>query len=194
MVEITNVNIRLNKEKILRRLGYNEKNKLDKRVESIIDKQIQEGYSLIDPYVVYKDLGIEYVKEDEIRLKNAFFIKCKALANILKKADKATLIAVTIGEGLEKPSGDLTADSIRDAIGSEAVEELAIAVNELITKRAKSAGYKTLFRFGVGYGGWDIKDQKKILELLKPKDIELGTRYIMHPRKSITALIGWEKE
>ena len=56
------------------------------------------------------------------------------------------------------------------------------------------AGYKTLFRFSVGYGGWGIQDQKKILELLKPKNIELGNGYIMEPRKPITALIGWEKE
>jgi len=55
-------------------------------------------------------------------------------------------------------------------------------------------GYKTLFRFSVGYGWWNLKDQKKILKLLKPKNITLGKGYIMHPRKSITALIGWEKE
>lgn len=194
MPEIKNIKIELKKDNILRRLGHRLENKLDKRVESLIDKEIQEAYTLIDLYATYKDFEIESVKDDKIKLKNTFLIKCKNLANILKKANKATLIVVTIGDELEKTTGDSTIEVIRDAIGSEAVEELAIKVNELITKRAKLAGYKTLFRFSVGYGGWDIKDQKKILDLLKPKNIKLGNGYIMHPRKSITALIGWGKE
>jgi len=40
----------------------------------------------------------------------------------------------------------------------------------------------------------NIKEQKNILNLLNPKKIKLGSGFIMHPRKSITALIGWEKE
>ena len=194
MGEIKNIKIEIVKDRVLRRLGYKLENKLDKRVESLIDKELEEAYSLIDVCAVYEDLEIEFVKEDEIKLKNAFLIKSKNLAKILKKAEKATLIAVTIGDKIEKTTGDATIDVIRDSIGSEAVEELAIKVNELITKRAKLKDYKTLFRFSVGYGGWDIKDQKKILDLLKPKNIKLGKGYIMDPRKSITALIGWEKE
>ena len=104
------------------------------------------------------------------------------------------LIAVTIGDKLEKPTGDEMVDKIRFTIGSEAAEALAVSVNKDITKRAKLQGYKTLFRFSVGYGRWELKDQKKIFDLLKPKKIILGNDYKMHPIKSITALIGWEKE
>ncbi len=189
MGEIRNIEIKIDKKHVLRRLG----NKLDKKVRLLIDQEIGKAHSLVEPYAVFKDLEIEFVKEDRIQLKNAFLIKCKNLAKILRTADKATLIAVTIGDNLEKPVDSLT-DNIRFAIGSEAAEYLAVAVNKIITKRAKLKGYKTLFRFSVGYGGWELKDQKKIFDLLKPKKIRLGNDYKMHPIKSITALIGWEKE
>ena len=147
---------------------------------------------MLDVYCVYKDFKIEYVKEDKVKLKN-FIIKSRNLARILENAEKGSLIAVTIGDELEKKTGDLMIDVVRDAIGSEAVEELAIQLNKIITNKAKLAGYKTLFRFSVGYGGWDIKDQKKIFSLLKPKKIKLLKNYMMVPRKSITAFIGWER-
>jgi len=82
---------------------------------------------------------------------------------------------------------------VRDAIGSEAVETLAVQVNKKISERARQKGYNTLFRFSVGYGGWDIKDQKKIFNVLKPKRIKLMNDYRMKPKKSITAFIGWER-
>ena len=128
MGEIKNIKIDVPKEKVLRRLGHKLGAKLDKRIESLIDKEIEEAYSLIDSFAVYEDLDIEFVKEDEVKLKNVFLIKSKNLAKILTNAKKATLIAVTIGDELEKTIGDSTIDVIRDAIGSEAVEALAIKV------------------------------------------------------------------
>ena len=193
-MEIKNIKIRIDRKNVLKRLGHRLKTETDERINRLIDEQINEAYSMIEPYCVYKDIGIAHVKDDEIKLKNAFLIKSSNLAKILRKADKATLIAITIGDELERRTGDLLVDAIRDAIGSEAVEELANEVNRQITKRAKLAGYKTLFRFSVGYGGWDLKDQKKILNILKTKRIKLGKGYIMHPRKSVTALIGWERK
>jgi len=193
-MEIKNIKIRIDRKNVLKRLGHRLKTETDERINRLIDEQINEAYSMIEPYCVYKDLDIAHVKDDEIKLKNAFLIKSSNLAKILRKADKATLIAITIGDELERRTGDLLVDAIRDAIGSEAVEELANEVNRQITKRAKLAGYKTLFRFSVGYGGWDLKDQKKILGVLKAKRIKLGKGCIMHPRKSVTALIGWERK
>lgn len=194
MPELTNIKIELNKENILKRLGHSPKIKIDERLNGLIDSELDNAYCLIDPYCIYKDLEIESVKEDKIKLKDAFIINSRPLANILKDAKKATLIALTIGNGLEKRTENLLIDSIRDAIGSEAAEELARTINRQITKRAESLGYKTLQRFSAGYGNWDVKDQEKIFKLLNPKEIKLGGNYIMHPMKSITAIIGWKKQ
>ena len=154
MVELTNVKIEISKEKVLKRLGA--KKKVDSRIKKIVEKEIENVYSLLDVYCVYKELDIEFVKGDEIKLKDGFTMKSKNQGRILENAKKGTLIAVTIGDEIEEKTGDLTVDVIRDAIGSEGVEELAVQLNKIITNKAKLGGYKTLFRFAVGYGGWDI--------------------------------------
>ena len=80
------------------------------------------------------------------------------------------------------------------AIGAEAVEELANQINDSITGRAEDEGYKTIERFSVGYGDWELKHQQDIFHVLKPKFVKLDKRNIMHPMKSISAIVGWEKK
>ena len=120
-------------------------------------------------------------------------IKSERLAEHLAGCDKATLMAVTIGKGIEKETNDVLRDLLRDAIGTEAVEALADKVNDIVKKNAKQKGYKTKWRFSVGYGDWNIEDQKHILEALKADFVTLSESFMMSPKKSVTAIIGWNK-
>ncbi|MBW2981104.1 hypothetical protein KY360_06840 [Candidatus Woesearchaeota archaeon] len=187
-MNITNLKIKIPKKEVLNRLGYKAGVTKESNLH-LVDEQLQEAYSLIDPKAVYKDFDI-VVKNGSISLKGSFTIKSKTLAKRLKDCKKATLVALTIGPGLEKKTKDLVTNVIRDAIGSEAVEELANEVNKIITQHAKLKGYKTIARYSVGYGDWDIKDQPKILKALNVRFIKTGKSYMMKPRKSITAIIG----
>ncbi len=190
MMELTNIKIKISKEKVLKRLDM--PCEADKRIDLMIDKEIEEAYTLFEPYCIYKEVIVEKVTENEVKL-DVFTVQSRNLARIMKKAKKATLMAVTIGAELEKRTGNITIDTIRDAIGSIAVESLADELNEIISNKAESENYKTLFRFSAGYCDWSIEDQKKIINVLKPKKIKLLSSHMMYPQKSISAIIGWEK-
>ena len=77
-----------------------------------------------------------------------------------------------------------------------AVEEVAEAVDDIIKQKAKVAGYKTTKLFSCGYGDWQIENQDEILRLLDADKIGVTVNEVHHmiPRKSITAVLGWEKK
>jgi len=187
------ISFQIPKDKVLRRLGYTSKTKLDKRTDDIINNEIEHASKLIKPSFVYGDLTVKSVTDDEIVF-DRLSIKSKILSNKFNNVKKATIFIVSIGEELEKKTGKTLTDALRDAIGSEAVEEFAEHLNEQITHRAAAEGYKTLSRFSVGYGDWEIKHQKDIFRVLKPTFVSLGAGNIMHPQKSISAIVGWEKK
>ena len=50
-------------------------------------------------------------------------------------------------------------------------------------------------RYSPGYGDWDLPVQREVLELVEAKSIGLSLTetFILQPRKSVTAVIGWER-
>lgn len=75
-----------------------------------------------------------------------------------------------------------------DAIGSAAVEAFCDILNDKLKE-----GKECKPRFSCGYGDFDIKNQKKILEFsdaYKMIGITLSESYMMTPKKSVTAIVG----
>lgn len=189
-MNVTNIRIKIPEKDVLARLGYKE-GVTDERNLHLVDEQVQEVYSLIEPKASYKDFDVS-VKDKVIELKNGFTIHSSTLAKRLENSKKVTLFAITIGNEISAKTNDIVADTIRDAIGSEAVEELANNVNEIINQRIKLAGFKPIARYSVGYGDWGIADQTKIIQSLNANFITVAPNHRMSPVKSVTAIIGWE--
>jgi hypothetical protein len=187
---VSNLKIKIPEKDVLTRLGYKEGVTEESNL-SLVDEQIQESYSLIEPKASYKDFDIS-VNDNVIELKNGFTIHSSTLAKRLENSKKVTLFAITIGDEISKKTNELVIDTIRDAIGSEAVEELANNVNDIINQRIKLAGFKPIARYSVGYGNWNIEDQSKIIQSLNANFITVAPNHRMAPIKSITAIIGWE--
>lgn len=200
---VSKIEIRIPREEVLKVLRHNKETTiLDKTTSGLIDHLIEEGKRLAEPKAVYRDFWVKGSTEHAIILQGAGFdLLGASTVHHLWNAEGVTLFVVTIGHGLDKrvqeftKEGNMSSASVLDAVGSVAVEYLADYINELITENAMHAGYKTTKRFSPGYGDWQLKEQKGLLNLLNAGQIgvTLTSGYQMNPQKSISGVVGWHK-
>ena len=117
----------------------------------------------------------------------------EALSFVLKNSKETIILAVTTGIEIDRLISRLYLKNdpsafFMDAIGSAAVESLADYVTDKICM-----GIEATNRFSPGYADFSLVFQKDLLARLNSNQtvgITLNDRFIMTPRKSITAIIG----
>ncbi len=188
--------IQLNKETILKSLAYRISREISKHsLDRMIEEELRESFSLIDPIGIYETFPIRLKKGYTIDIKGGFRISSKKLSKWLGESSDLAVMAVTIGDRLEKKASDLLNQGesargfILDAIGSHAVERVADLMERQISSQV---GFRAKRRFSCGYSDWELSDQKKIVGLLEAEQIgiEVTKNFLMIPEKSITAVIG----
>lgn len=120
------------------------------------------------------------------------------IAAHLRGCDRAVLLAVTLGAGVDRQIhlagiGDIAAGVASDALASALAEQMADAAEKALRQWAAEQGRYLTFRFSPGYGDWPIAVQPLVAELLdSPRRIGLHVTdsCLLMPRKSVTALLG----
>ena len=133
-----------------------------------------------------------------IEAERPLILENPSIINHLSGCRKIIVLALTIGDALEKKAaalfeaGNYTAGLLLDAAGSAAVEAAADKVNDYLTSLAAREGLHSVMRFSPGYGDWKITVQPRLLELAGSNQIGLSAApsCMLVPRKSITAVIG----
>lgn len=200
---VKDLQVKIPREEVLRLLKHKKETTLvDERTSDLINKLIEEGKTLLEPKVLYKDYSVKSIGGQSVVLEACgFTLLGKSTEHRLWNAKKVTLFAATIGPALEKKIQELTKQgnianaAILDAIGSVAVEAVVGFVNDEANRRAKEAGFKTVNRFSPGYGDWELKEQKGLLQQLNSSQIGISvtSAYLMQPEKSVSGAIGWVK-
>lgn len=191
----------IDKSEVLRYLGYTNQT-IDLNIENLLNECILEINTLISKKYVYNIFDME---KDNISvvLKNTILtMESKDIANHLAQSDKCVLMAATLGLDVDMriayySKTDVTKGLIMDACASAAIETICDEVQEIIRKEACDHGYHITSRFSPGYGDLPIHLQKSIIQVLKAYPtigLTATEDYIMLPRKSVTAIIGWQKE
>jgi hypothetical protein len=173
--------IRLRRDEISRLLGYGHR-PLPVRVERLVEEVEKEAAPLLRP------VGAR------LRMNAAAL----ARSPYLRDVGEAVLCLVTIGPALEEAvdahhaSGELSRSLVLNALGSAAVEAAAESAGEIIRREAGGEGLLCSRRFSPGYGGWDITEQRWILEALEAErlGVSLTEGCMMVPRKSITFAVN----
>ncbi len=195
--------LRLRKSEVLRYLGYRRHaTELTPRVDHLLDDCLAEAPALITGRAVTVDLeaavragGVQVLSPAGRQLE----LKSVRLADHLQGCRRLTLLVVTAGPGLEDfaaaemLAGNYARGVIFDAIGSEAVEAAADAVEAEVAGRAAAEGAATTWRFSPGYGDWSLDAQPALLELTGAAGlgISLTEAQMLKPQKSVSAVIGW---
>lgn len=194
--------ININKEEVLRYLGYNGQN-IDINLNDKIDFCIDETKDNVDIKYTYEVFDIETdIDSNTVSFKDCNFkIHSKDVSKLLINCDQCILMAVTLGFRIEQnirrySYNNLTKGIIIDSCATTSVEEVCDRLQQHINyKFSKENKYLTM-RYSPGYGDLDIKINKEILNLLnanKTIGVSVTDAGIMMPRKSVVALIGVSK-
>ncbi|HYG58820.1 MAG TPA: hypothetical protein VD902_12250, partial [Symbiobacteriaceae bacterium] len=119
----------------------------------------------------------------------------RTLARLLREGTGVTLVAATLGPGVEELTSRLFAEeeyalaTAVDAAGSALVQSLSLYVQRHVA--AGGAGLTALY--GPGYGDWDILDQVGLTEAAGGAlaGIECSPACYLNPQKSLVGLLGW---
>lgn len=168
---------RIARREVARLLGY-PPGPLPERVEDIIEEVERQAPLLVQPTGVYSLL-----ENDDFRH-----------SRFLGGVERVALGLVTIGDGVERAveryreQGLLAPALIFDAFGSAAAEAAADAAEAAIRAGVERDDMRCSRRFSPGYGGWDVGEQRWIIDALTARDVgvTLTDGCMMTPRKSVT--------
>jgi len=196
MKVIENIPIEVEKEEVLKSLGYYRKKKsvLSPSIDALIEEEMKKAKGLIRGKGIYIILPVESKSKSEIVLKN-ISLKGKAIVRAMAKAKEIALFVDTVGPALEAEVNRLyqrdeyTKATILDTIGSVAADEGAEYLNLIIVEKVEK---KSTPRFSPGYGDWDLSIQKRLLEVIQASKIGVtcNEAFFMIPRKSVSAVVG----
>lgn len=187
MKVLTNIPIELSFDEIVMLL-QKEGTKRKKPNKQLI-LEIQEQISLAKKYI------------DTKAIYDIFDSKILYPRDLFTLSEKTILAIVTISNELEEKISELLAEGslsqgvILDAIASQAAEDLAEKVYQLIIKEHKELVTNKQYtkRFSPGYCRWELAEgQKMIFDLLPAKaiNVRLSPSMLMIPRKSVSFAIN----
>jgi hypothetical protein len=190
--------IEINKQQVLRNIGYQADAEPPARIMSLIDDYLDNINDLIDPayYYVIRDILLVYGSTTIIE--GPVILKSEVVGRLLERCDKVAVFVVTIGEWLEEMVQNLSREgsvlqaSVLDAVGSGAVEALVESVYYRIQRLVNIEGLDTSRRLGPGHCDWDISQQQAVFQVLNEDwdRVQLTPDYLMVPRKSASGIIG----
>lgn len=185
----------MNKAEILRYLRTSSKTD-DERLLSLIDECCIEVNDCVRPKTLHRIFDCT-VNETELVIDNYHF-NSKRLADNLYGCDSVCVFGATLGVECDRLLRTYAAKDIAKAMVLQAC--LASKIEEVCDElelKLKSDGLILRQRYSPGYFDLDIKENKKIFELLeltKRIGIAITDTYQMLPTKSVTAFIGIEND
>lgn len=188
----------INKKEVLRYLGYRNQ-EISDELDAFIDLCIAECERTARPGSVYRIFDIVRTNGGIDLAGTAVTLKGSSITAHLKSCTKCALMAATLGAGIDNliytaQRLNITKALILDACASDMVERVCNDLNRQITREAAKFGFKTNYRFSPGYGDLALETQPEILSLLDAQraiGLTCTADFLMTPRKSVTAVIGF---
>lgn len=185
----------MNRAEILRYLRTSSETD-DARLLSLIDECCEEVNDSVKPKTLHRIFDCT-VNADSVAVEGCVF-KSERLAENLKGCKRVCIFGATLGTECDRllrtyASNDITRSVVLQACLASKIEEVCDSLEDSL----KSSGLVLRRRFSPGYFDLDIKENKKIFELLeltKRIGLAITDTFQMVPTKSVTAFIGVEND
>lgn len=169
-------------------------------IKGNIREVIASTETAMQPKACYGRFSIEVKGDGRILLPYGEVISHDLTRNLCS-CKEIFLFAATIGAEYDRllrrtRLTSMAKAAILQAVGAAAVESLCNKLNHDLRKDAEAGGYKAHPRYSPGYGDYALENQKGIFAILQPSryiGLSLMDTLIMAPEKSVTAVIGLEK-
>jgi hypothetical protein len=190
--------IAIDRKQICHYIGYDDHHKLSARVSSLVDDYSKHAHHLINPTYSYVIKDVHWARGSIAFIEDSIIFKSQVVAQLLERCEQVALFVVTIGKYLEGIAWKLARDglilqaTVLDAIGSDAVEQVADFVQNKIEGIAEAQGLVISRRFSPGYCDWNIGQQRMLFHALtgNTAGVRLTGECLMVPQKSISGIIG----
>lgn len=187
---------------ILKRMGYNRHLSIVPPAHAArLDRLIDDAFVLCQPMGRLLILPVTGRSEEELILGETMVLRSASLAKLLLESNEAVLMAVTVGAEVVRETTALVnagagADAlVYDAVASEVTDAGLDWLQTMLARELPRRGLRqTKHRFSPGYGDLGLEAQAEIFRLLRLDELglNLNEHYIMHPEKSVTAIVGLE--
>ncbi|HEY90632.1 MAG TPA: hypothetical protein G4O07_02240 [Dehalococcoidia bacterium] len=190
--------INIDEEKVLADIGYNGNCGPPARMRTLVHEYARNATQLINPAYTHVIRNIDFVVGRTVYIEGGSTFKSHVISGLLKNCEQVAVFALTIDSYLEEAASQLADDGlvvqarVLDAIGSNAVEQVAEHIHKMITATASIQGLVTSQRFSPGYCDWNIVQQEMLFRTMNGSSsfIKMTDRYLMIPQKSISGIMG----
>lgn len=197
MIYINFSSLKIDRDEVLRYLGHNGQ-KIDDNMIGLIDECRREVVNIISPRFVYRYMNVRSDEDGVIVEGTNLVLRGSDIKNHLKDSTECALLAVTLGNEVERKTRqyeriNLTKGIILDACATTAVEEVCDMVEAEIKEYAEKKNMGITFRYSPGYGDLPLDIQGSFLNVLdaqKKIGLTASQNNLLFPRKSVTAIIG----
>jgi len=197
---IRDIPLSLKIKEVLRRAGIKEHSKLKPKAETSICEllvSVDEAH-LLEPAIAYEIYPITKLGRNKVSLDGGAALRCSLIYSVFPQAKELAVLVCTISPRLEEKVADYFGRSeslqgmLLDAIGSVAVDSLALEMCRLIAGEASSRDLQAGSPLSPGSPGFPITEQWQMLNLVPAEEIgvSLASTAIMIPRKSVSMVIG----
>lgn len=191
--------LKIQREEVLRYLGYRNQN-IDEELIRKIDKIRRESIVVFRPKNIFSLHKIEIQDKKIFVDKTNLIIQSNDMFNLLKDSDRIYLLAVTLGNDIERLTRKYEKISMMDAVildacATTAIEEYCDNLEKDLEKELKE-GESFTFRYSPGYGDLSLDIQNDLVNILNCErtiGLKVSEHKLLFPRKSVTAILGVTK-
>lgn len=185
----------MNRAEILRYLRTSSQTD-DERLLTLIDACCEEVNSCVKPKTLHRIFDCR-VTDDSLVIGDTVF-HSKRLADTVKGCRRVCIFGATLGTECDRllrtySATDISRSVVLQACLASKIEEVCDSLEDTL----KAEGMSLRQRYSPGYFDLDIKENRKIfdmLELTKRIGLTLTDTCQMVPTKSVTAIIGIEND
>jgi hypothetical protein len=171
---------------------------------------LKEGMPLLKPAALYIELPVKELRHERVYLDfpetngQKRYLSGPLLANHLGPAERLAIAVCTVGEEVETVASELMPSDLLeglalDAVGSAAAEALGNALCAFLETKAETEGLQATLPLSPGMIDWPVSEgQPQIFHLLENEhkkypgfQVRLTPDYVMHPRKSVSFVMGF---
>jgi len=194
------IRIPYKKSMIYTRLGYMKTSTLIGQEQARqVDRWIEEAEMFCDIILIYRQIGVESVCDNSVRLTGGKTFSSGALMTFMNGSREAVLMASTAGTAIDNEinrlqhsdeiARALVYDAAASVIADAGLDWLMAYLRHMLMKRGKILTNK---RFSPGYADLELSNQLIFYDLLELNKcgIQITPKYILVPRKSVTAIAG----
>ena len=184
----------------IRYLGYGN-HAVDEQTMALVQDSFEELDRTAQYRIIYRIFELKVTDSDRIEI-GKLDITSKNLAKNIRGCDQAILLGATLGIETDQLIRrysliDMPHAVVIQACAAALLEEELDRWQEGLKQEMAAEGYYLRPRFSPGYGDFDIRHQRELLQMLdcaKKIGLTVTDSLMLNPTKSVTAVIGISRE